>query len=81
MEGVVYSMSQFGLDERFVDGDISHVGLELEEDLFVDKVTTARLDGDSEYGLCIQAFVSLPLSSFLLHMHVRPWFLNFHDND
>uniref|UniRef100_A0A2P2MQ60 Sister chromatid cohesion 1 protein 4 isoform X1 n=1 Tax=Rhizophora mucronata TaxID=61149 RepID=A0A2P2MQ60_RHIMU len=48
MEGVVYSMSQFGLDERFVDGDTSHVGLELEEDLFVDKVTTARLDGDSE---------------------------------
>ncbi|XP_043805887.1 sister chromatid cohesion 1 protein 4 isoform X3 [Manihot esculenta] len=38
MDGVVYSSSQFGLDERFGDGDASQVGLDLEEDLFLDKV-------------------------------------------
>ncbi|XP_050204858.1 sister chromatid cohesion 1 protein 4 [Mercurialis annua] len=38
MDGVVYSTSQFGLDERFGDGDTSQVGLDLEEDLFLDKV-------------------------------------------
>ncbi|XP_010524341.1 PREDICTED: sister chromatid cohesion 1 protein 4-like [Tarenaya hassleriana] len=31
MDGVVYSTSQFGLDERFGDGDTSQVGLDLEE--------------------------------------------------
>ncbi|KAA8538806.1 hypothetical protein F0562_025498 [Nyssa sinensis] len=36
MEGVVYSTSQFGLDERFGDGDTS--GLDLDEELFLDKV-------------------------------------------
>ncbi|KAI4350190.1 hypothetical protein L6164_010695 [Bauhinia variegata] len=33
MEGVVYTTSQFGLDERFGDGDTSQIGLDLEEDL------------------------------------------------
>lgn len=37
MEGVVYSTSQFGLDERFGDGDASQIGLDLEEELFMDK--------------------------------------------
>ncbi|KAK7269052.1 hypothetical protein RIF29_21767 [Crotalaria pallida] len=32
MEGVVYSTSQFGLDERFGDGDASQIGLEYEID-------------------------------------------------
>ncbi|MBA0827333.1 hypothetical protein Goarm_012119 [Gossypium armourianum] len=27
MDGVVYSTSQFGLDERFGDGDTSQIGL------------------------------------------------------
>nr|GMC54056.1 sister chromatid cohesion 1 protein 4 isoform X1 [Ipomoea batatas] len=36
MEGVAYSTSKFGLDERFGDGDTS--GLDLEEELFLDKV-------------------------------------------
>uniref|UniRef100_A0A2P2MQ58 Uncharacterized protein MANES_S013200 n=1 Tax=Rhizophora mucronata TaxID=61149 RepID=A0A2P2MQ58_RHIMU len=48
MEGVVYSASQFGLDERFADGDTSQVGSELDEDLFLDKVATTRLDEVSE---------------------------------
>ncbi|CAK7325992.1 unnamed protein product [Dovyalis caffra] len=48
MDGVVYSTSQFGLDERFGDGDTSHVGLDLEEDLFLDKVVAPRSDEVSE---------------------------------
>ncbi|XP_019261505.1 PREDICTED: sister chromatid cohesion 1 protein 4 isoform X2 [Nicotiana attenuata] len=39
MEGVVYSTSKFGLDERFGDGDTS--GLYLDEELFLDKVAAA----------------------------------------
>lgn len=39
MENVVYSTSQFGLDERFGDGDTS--GLDLDEELFLDKVNAA----------------------------------------
>ncbi|KAF3452275.1 hypothetical protein FNV43_RR02708 [Rhamnella rubrinervis] len=31
MDGVVYSTSQFGLDERFGDGDASQIGLDLDE--------------------------------------------------
>ncbi|KAI3975892.1 hypothetical protein MKX01_011786 [Papaver californicum] len=42
MEGVVYSTSQFGLDERFGDGDTSQIGLDLEEDLFLDKGCPSR---------------------------------------
>ncbi|KAF8053767.1 hypothetical protein N665_1375s0005 [Sinapis alba] len=36
MDGVVYSTSQFGLDERFGDGDTSQAALELEEEVFQD---------------------------------------------
>ncbi|KAK6144932.1 hypothetical protein DH2020_021752 [Rehmannia glutinosa] len=39
IEGVAYSTSKFGLDERFGDGDTS--GLDLDEELFVDKIGTA----------------------------------------
>lgn len=39
MEGMVYSTSKFGLDERFGDGDTS--GLDLDEELFLDKVAAA----------------------------------------
>ncbi|MCL7043835.1 hypothetical protein MKW94_024309 [Papaver nudicaule] len=42
MEGVVYSTSQFGPDERFADGDTSQIGLDLEEDLFLDKGSPSR---------------------------------------
>ncbi|KAJ8624852.1 hypothetical protein MRB53_033382 [Persea americana] len=31
MEGMVYSASQFSLDERFGDGDASQIGLDLDE--------------------------------------------------
>ncbi|KAI9389685.1 hypothetical protein POPTR_008G078500v4 [Populus trichocarpa] len=51
MDGVVYSTSQFGLDERFGDGDTSHVDLDLEEDLFLDKVAAPRSDEVSELSL------------------------------
>ncbi|XP_010251392.1 PREDICTED: sister chromatid cohesion 1 protein 4-like [Nelumbo nucifera] len=37
MDGVVYSTSQFGLDEQFGDGDTSQIGLDLDEDLFLNK--------------------------------------------
>ncbi|TKY65323.1 Sister chromatid cohesion 1 protein 4 [Spatholobus suberectus] len=44
MEGVVYSTSQFGLDERFGDGDASQIGLDLDEVLLNDKVATLEHD-------------------------------------
>ncbi|PON55409.1 Rad21/Rec8-like protein [Parasponia andersonii] len=44
MEGVVYSTSQFGLDERFGDGDTSQIGLDLDEDLFLGKVASQGND-------------------------------------
>ncbi|PIA29596.1 hypothetical protein AQUCO_05800021v1, partial [Aquilegia coerulea] len=51
MDGVVYSTSQFGLDERFGDGDTSQIGLDLDEELFSDKVrtpgNTGLLDSDN----------------------------------
>ncbi|RWR83915.1 Rad21/Rec8-like protein [Cinnamomum micranthum f. kanehirae] len=40
MEGMVYSTSQFGLDERFGDGDASQIGLDLDEDLFLEKASS-----------------------------------------
>ncbi|XP_057961085.1 sister chromatid cohesion 1 protein 4 isoform X2 [Malania oleifera] len=45
MEGVVYSTSQFGLDERFGDGDTSQIGLDLDEELFSDKVAVPEHNG------------------------------------
>ncbi|XP_047324860.1 sister chromatid cohesion 1 protein 4-like [Impatiens glandulifera] len=44
MEGAVYSTSQFGLDERFGDDDTSR--LDLDEELFLEKVTGPIVDGD-----------------------------------
>ncbi|XP_076918777.1 sister chromatid cohesion 1 protein 4-like [Bidens hawaiensis] len=41
MEGVIYSTSKFGLDERFGDGDTS--GLDLDEELFVEKAAAPEL--------------------------------------
>ncbi|GAB2287120.1 hypothetical protein Dimus_021506 [Dionaea muscipula] len=41
MDGVVFSTSQFGLDERFGDGDTSQIGLDLEEELLFDKGATS----------------------------------------
>ncbi|XP_047968637.1 sister chromatid cohesion 1 protein 4-like [Salvia hispanica] len=40
MDGVSYSTSKFGLDERFGDGDMS--GLDLEEELLMEKLGTAE---------------------------------------
>ncbi|XP_023546532.1 sister chromatid cohesion 1 protein 4-like isoform X2 [Cucurbita pepo subsp. pepo] len=44
MEGVVYTTSQFGLDERFGDGDASQIGLDLDEELFAEKITVKEHD-------------------------------------
>ncbi|KAM7280060.1 hypothetical protein ACFE04_007194 [Oxalis oulophora] len=37
MDGVVFSTSQFGLDERFGDGDTSHINLDIDEELLLGK--------------------------------------------
>ncbi|KAG6645281.1 sister chromatid cohesion 1 protein 4-like [Carya illinoinensis] len=47
MEGVIYSTSQFGLDERFGDGDTSQFGLDLDEELLLNKVVAPGHDGGS----------------------------------
>ncbi|XP_006353248.1 sister chromatid cohesion 1 protein 4 isoform X1 [Solanum tuberosum] len=52
MEGVIYSTSKFGLDERFGDGDTS--GLDLDEELFLDKVAAV---GDASGSADPQASV------------------------
>ncbi|KAK7243196.1 hypothetical protein RIF29_37985 [Crotalaria pallida] len=44
MDGVVYTSSQFGLDERFGDGDASQIGLDLDEVLLTDKAATLEHD-------------------------------------
>ncbi|KAL2606749.1 hypothetical protein GLYMA_09G247600v4 [Glycine max] len=51
MEGVIYTTSQFGLDERFGDGDASQIGLDLDEVLLNDKAATSEHDG---FGANIQ---------------------------
>ncbi|CAJ1824106.1 unnamed protein product [Sphenostylis stenocarpa] len=51
MEGVVYTTSQFGLDERFGDGDASQIGLDLDEVLLNDKATTLEHD---DFGASLQ---------------------------
>ncbi|XP_039027425.1 sister chromatid cohesion 1 protein 4-like isoform X2 [Hibiscus syriacus] len=48
MGDVVYSTSQFGLDERFGDGDISQIGL-LDEELVLDQVAVPGSVEVSEY--------------------------------
>ncbi|XP_010558576.1 PREDICTED: sister chromatid cohesion 1 protein 4-like isoform X2 [Tarenaya hassleriana] len=58
MDGVVYLTSQFGLDERFGDGDTSQVGLDLDEEVFHGKdVATAEDVGVSGADLdaCLDA--------------------------
>ncbi|XP_022718441.1 sister chromatid cohesion 1 protein 4-like isoform X2 [Durio zibethinus] len=50
MDGVVYSTSQFGLDERFGDGDTSQIGL-LDEELVLDRVAVPGHGGVSMYDL------------------------------
>ncbi|KAK8660246.1 hypothetical protein V6N13_051179 [Hibiscus sabdariffa] len=46
MDGVVYSTSQFGLDERFGEGDTSQIGL-LDEELVLDRVEASGHTGVS----------------------------------
>jgi cohesin complex subunit SCC1 len=41
-----YSTSEFGLDERFGDGNSSHMGLDLEEELLLTKDHSIQLESD-----------------------------------
>uniref|UniRef100_A0A803L422 Sister chromatid cohesion 1 protein 4-like n=1 Tax=Chenopodium quinoa TaxID=63459 RepID=A0A803L422_CHEQI len=45
MESVTFTTSQFGPDERFGDGDASQIGLDLDEELFMDKGDAAGTSG------------------------------------
>ncbi|KAG8044562.1 hypothetical protein GUJ93_ZPchr0069g33260 [Zizania palustris] len=47
-----YSTSQFGLDERFGDGSSSHIGLDLEEELMLNKDHSIQPEADD--GIIIQ---------------------------
>ncbi|CAO2182041.1 unnamed protein product [Urochloa humidicola] len=53
-----YSTSQFGLDERFGDGSSSHIGLDLEEELLLNKDHSIHLESDD--GIIIQGRQSVP---------------------
>ncbi|CAL4959982.1 unnamed protein product [Urochloa decumbens] len=53
-----YSTSQFGLDERFGDGSSSHIGLDLEEELLLNKDHSIHLESDD--GIIIQCRPSVP---------------------
>ncbi|CAI9260879.1 unnamed protein product [Lactuca saligna] len=46
MEGVVYTTSEFGRDERFGDGEASH--LDLNEELVVEKAATTAADTNTD---------------------------------
>ncbi|KAF8038406.1 hypothetical protein BT93_B1062 [Corymbia citriodora subsp. variegata] len=48
MEGVVYPTSQFGLDERFGDGDTCQITFDLDQDSLVGKVAAPVFDEDTE---------------------------------
>ncbi|WOG83018.1 hypothetical protein DCAR_0102191 [Daucus carota subsp. sativus] len=61
MDGVAYSTSQFGLDERFGDGDTS--GLDLDEELFLSKVAAGHDELTFNSGTDPQSSVK-PMSSF-----------------
>ncbi|GMH10346.1 hypothetical protein Nepgr_012187 [Nepenthes gracilis] len=56
MEGVIYSTSKFGLDERFGDGDTSQIGLDLDEELLLDKGET------SGHGVLLDSLID-PIAS------------------
>ncbi|XP_050911956.1 sister chromatid cohesion 1 protein 4 isoform X24 [Lathyrus oleraceus] len=40
LDGMAYKTTQFGLDERFGDGDASQIGLDLDEVMLIDKDST-----------------------------------------
>ncbi|ONK56901.1 uncharacterized protein A4U43_C10F14450 [Asparagus officinalis] len=54
VDGTGYSTSQFGLDDRFGDGDASQIGLELDEELLLENNLTLQdaqvLDSDVHQG-------------------------------
>uniref|UniRef100_A0ACD5VW37 Uncharacterized protein n=1 Tax=Avena sativa TaxID=4498 RepID=A0ACD5VW37_AVESA len=55
-----YSTSEFGLDERFGDGNSSHMGLDLEEELLLTKDHSIQLESDD--GIIIQGRSSVHLT-------------------
>ncbi|KAM0829786.1 hypothetical protein ACQ4PT_066670 [Festuca glaucescens] len=59
-ERTAYSTSEFGLDERFGDGNSSHMGLDLEEELLLTKDHSIQLESDD--GIIIQGRSSIHLT-------------------
>lgn len=62
MEGVVYSTSQFGLDERFGDGDTSQIGLDLDEELLLSNVAAPGHGGVSDVDTRLSVQSEAPLT-------------------
>ncbi|KAL2526255.1 Sister chromatid cohesion 1 protein 4 [Abeliophyllum distichum] len=60
MDGIGYSTSKFGLDERFGDGDAS--GLDLDEELFLDKIgSSGQADESGDPQASVQPMTPLKL--------------------
>ncbi|CAM0884113.1 unnamed protein product [Alopecurus aequalis] len=58
-ERTAYSTSEFGLDERFGDGNSSHMGLDLEEELLLTKDHSVQLESDNSIIIQGQSSVHL----------------------
>ncbi|KAL2549354.1 Sister chromatid cohesion 1 protein 4 [Forsythia ovata] len=64
MDGIGYSTSKFGLDERFGDGDAS--GLDLDEELFLDKIgSSGQADESGDPQASVQPMTPLKLDEHL----------------
>ncbi|KAF3789962.1 Sister chromatid cohesion 1 protein 4 [Nymphaea thermarum] len=71
MDDMVFSTSQFGLDERFGDGDASQLALDFDEDLFLDKVhspvhTSVLLGSEDDEHEQVHDPIKVPVSSMEL---------------
>ncbi|WOL04453.1 sister chromatid cohesion 1 protein 4 isoform X1 [Canna indica] len=63
MDGTGYSTMQFGLDERFGDGNASQIGLDLDEDLFLeDNHTSSQHVQDDRSADQGQSSYAVPLT-------------------
>ncbi|XP_031479279.1 sister chromatid cohesion 1 protein 4 isoform X2 [Nymphaea colorata] len=74
MDDMVFSTSQFGLDERFGDGDASQLALDFDEDLFLDKVhspvhTSVLLGSEDDEHEQVHDPIKVPVSSMELDQH------------
>ncbi|CAN6448860.1 unnamed protein product [Victoria cruziana] len=74
MDDMVYSTSQFGLDERFGDGDASQLALDFDEDLFLDKGhspvhTPVLLGSEDDEHERVDDQIKVPVSPMELDHH------------